>query len=109
MTLVEQDEQRWLVALYGAVSWVHNARSAGRVTLRRGQDIRDYTIRELGPTEAGPVLKRYLAIATATRPHFQATRHSPVEDFIVEAYRHPVFELTPSDHPAPRKAGTTVA
>jgi F420H(2)-dependent quinone reductase len=32
---VEQGGKRWLVAPYGAVSWVHNARAAGRVTLRR--------------------------------------------------------------------------
>jgi deazaflavin-dependent oxidoreductase (nitroreductase family) len=36
--LVQQDKQRWLVAPYGAVSWVLNARAAGRVTLRRGRD-----------------------------------------------------------------------
>ena len=29
---VEQDGRLWLVAPYGAVSWVHNARAAGRVT-----------------------------------------------------------------------------
>jgi hypothetical protein len=31
-TVVEQDGRRWLVAPYGEVSWVHNARAAGRVT-----------------------------------------------------------------------------
>ena len=37
VTLVEENERRWLVAPYGAVSWVHNARAAGRVTIRRGR------------------------------------------------------------------------
>src|SRR5439155_638684 len=36
VTLVQTGEGRWLVAPYGAVSWVRNARAAGRVTLRRG-------------------------------------------------------------------------
>jgi deazaflavin-dependent oxidoreductase (nitroreductase family) len=92
---VEQDGKNWLVAPYGAVSWVHNARAAGRVSLRHGRQTRDYAIREVSPGEAGPVLKRYVAIAGRTRAQFQATRDSPVQDFAAEADRHPVFELTP--------------
>jgi deazaflavin-dependent oxidoreductase (nitroreductase family) len=93
--LVEREQQRWLVAPYGAVSWVLNARAAGRVTLRRGRDRHDYTIRQLPPTEAGPILQRYLRIAPAARPYFQASKDSPAGDFVTEAHRHPVFELTP--------------
>jgi deazaflavin-dependent oxidoreductase (nitroreductase family) len=92
---VEYDGRRWLVAPYGPVSWVHNARAAGRVTLTRRRDTREYAIREVAPEEAGPILKRYVRIATATRRYFQATKDSPVQDFVTEAHRHPVFELTP--------------
>jgi deazaflavin-dependent oxidoreductase (nitroreductase family) len=95
VTVVEHDGKRWLVAPYGPVSWVHNARAAGRVTLRRRLDTREYAVREVSAQEAGPVLKRYVRIATATRPYFQATKDSPVQDFIAEADRHPVFELIP--------------
>jgi hypothetical protein len=49
----------------------------------------------VGAAEAGPVLKRHVAVATKTQPQFDAKRDSPVEDFIAEADRHPVFELTP--------------
>jgi deazaflavin-dependent oxidoreductase (nitroreductase family) len=91
--LVVQDSQRWLVAPYGDVPWVLNARAAGRVTLRRGRDRHDYTIRQLPPAQAGPILQRYIRIAPATRPYFQARKDSPVGDFIAEAHRHPVFEL----------------
>jgi deazaflavin-dependent oxidoreductase (nitroreductase family) len=94
---VEHDGRRWLVAPYGPVSWVHNARAAGRVTLTRRRDTREYAIREVAPEQAGPILKRYVRIATATRRYFLATRDSPVEDFVTEADRHPVFELTPVD------------
>jgi deazaflavin-dependent oxidoreductase (nitroreductase family) len=94
-TVVDQDGRRWLVAPYGEVSWVHNARAAGRVTLRRRGDRRDYAVREVAPGEAGPVLKRYVAVATATRPYFDADKDAPVEDFVAEAGRHPVFELVP--------------
>jgi deazaflavin-dependent oxidoreductase (nitroreductase family) len=95
VTLVDHDGKRWLVAPYGPVSWVHNARAAGRVSLRRRLDARGYAVREVSAREAGPVLKRYVRIATATRPYFQATVDAPVEAFVAEADRHPVFELTP--------------
>jgi deazaflavin-dependent oxidoreductase (nitroreductase family) len=102
---VEHGGRRWLVAPYGPVSWVRNARAAGQVSLTRRRDTRHYTIREASPDEAGPVLKRYARLAPSARPYFQATKDSPVEDFIAEADRHPVFELTPAgedrqhDHP----------
>jgi deazaflavin-dependent oxidoreductase (nitroreductase family) len=95
VTMVEHDGRRWLVAPYGPVSWVHNARAAGRVRVGRRGARRDYAVREVPATEAGPVLKRYVAVATATRPYFQAGKDAPVEDFVAEADRHPVFELLP--------------
>ncbi|KGM15674.1 hypothetical protein N867_06475, partial [Actinotalea fermentans ATCC 43279 = JCM 9966 = DSM 3133] len=39
VSLVERDGERWLVAPYGAVSWVRNARAAGVVTVRRGRRV----------------------------------------------------------------------
>ena len=78
------------------MSWVHNASATGRVSLTRRRDTRQYTIREVSPGQAGPILKRYVRIAPSTRPYFQATKDSRVEDFITEADRHPVFELMPA-------------
>jgi deazaflavin-dependent oxidoreductase (nitroreductase family) len=98
---VEHAGKRWLVAPYGAVSWVHNARAAGRVRLRRGRDTRDYAVREVGAEEAAPVLKRYLGIATKTRACFKAGENAPVEEFVAEAEGHPVFELTALSDAAP--------
>ena len=101
VTLVEQDGRSWLVAPYGAVSWVHNARAAGRVCIRRGRGSFDYSVREVGPDEAAPILKRYVGIASAARPYFQASKDSPVGVFRAEAHRHPVFELTAVDAETP--------
>jgi deazaflavin-dependent oxidoreductase (nitroreductase family) len=100
--VIEQDGRRWLVAPYGVVSWVHNARAAGQVRLARRRDTRDYSIREVGGQEAGPVLQLYVQIASATRQYFQADQNDPVESFVAEAGQHPVFELTPigPDSPA---------
>lgn len=97
VTIVEHDGRRWLVAPYGSVSWVHNARAAGRVGLGRRLGMHHYAIREASAVEAGPVLKRYVAVATATREYFRADKDSPVEQFVAEADRHPVFELIPID------------
>ncbi|MFI6324891.1 hypothetical protein ACIBG8_45730 [Nonomuraea sp. NPDC050556] len=43
------------------------------------------------------MLKRYVAIAAATRPYFRAAKDSPVAEFVAEAHDHPGFELL---HPA---------
>ncbi len=95
VTLVEEADRRWLVAPYGEVAWVRNARAAGRVTLSRGRSVETVEIVGVEPPEAGPVLKRYATEVTITRPFFDAKRDSPVEAFIAEAGRHPVFRITP--------------
>ncbi|MGW5381878.1 nitroreductase family deazaflavin-dependent oxidoreductase [Nocardia sp. NPDC003963] len=91
--IVEHEGRRWLVAPYGAVGWVHNARAAGSVRLTRRRTDRDHQVREVSAAEAGPVLRRYIEIASATRDYFLAGRGDPVERFVAEAERHPVFEL----------------
>jgi deazaflavin-dependent oxidoreductase (nitroreductase family) len=101
---VDYDGKRWLVAPYGAVAWVHNVRAAGHVSLRYGRTIREYAAREASADDAGPVLKRYVAIATKTRAQFTATPDSPAEAFVAEADGHPVFELAPA---APRDCSDT--
>jgi deazaflavin-dependent oxidoreductase (nitroreductase family) len=93
VTLVEEGTNRWLVAPYGEVSWARNAHAAGRVTLSRGRHTEMVVIIELGPEEAAPVLKQYVNKAPITRPFFDATPDSPLEAFVVEAPRHPVFRI----------------
>lgn len=92
---VDHAERRWLVAPYGAVSWVHNVRANPVVTVRYGRRRREYAASEVGPQEAAPVLKRYVNVATRTRQRFQASVDAPVEAFIAEAATHPVFVLEP--------------
>jgi deazaflavin-dependent oxidoreductase (nitroreductase family) len=89
--------RRWLVAPYGEVSWVRNARAAGQVELSRGLTRKSYSIRQASAQEAGPILKQYVQIASATRPYFAASTDSPVAAFVAEADRHPVFELIPQN------------
>jgi deazaflavin-dependent oxidoreductase (nitroreductase family) len=83
----------WLVAPYGARAWVKNARAAGQVTLSRGRRRVAVPIEEVGPDEAGPVLKEYLRQTPLARPFFNAAPDAPLADFVREASRHPVFRL----------------
>ena len=92
---VDHDGRRWLVAPYGPVSWVRNARAYRQVSLARRGDTREYIAREIPAGEAAAVLQRYVRLAPAARRCFRAGTASPVEDFAAEADRHPVFELTP--------------
>lgn len=100
VTLVEEGGERWLVAPYGEVAWVKNARAAGRVTLSRGRRSETASIAELGPAESAPVLKAYIKNVAVTRPFFDAQPDSPLEAFVAEAPRHPVFSIRPTTETA---------
>ncbi len=94
VTLVQHGDQIWLVAPYGPVDWVRNARAAGRVSLQGRAASGEFSVTELAADAAGPILKEYLGIAGAVRPYFTATTDSPVEAFVAEAPAHPVFALS---------------
>ncbi|MGZ4192408.1 MAG: nitroreductase family deazaflavin-dependent oxidoreductase, partial [Solirubrobacteraceae bacterium] len=83
-----------LVAPYGEVGWVRNARAAGEVQLRRARRSETLQIEEVAPTAAAPVLRQYLQQVRAVRPFFDVTLTSPLEAIEGEAPRHPVFRLT---------------
>jgi deazaflavin-dependent oxidoreductase (nitroreductase family) len=84
---------RWLVAPYGEVAWVRNARAAGEVTLRQGRHSETVKIEEVSAAEAAPVLREYIRRVSVTRPFFDAGAESPLEAFEAEASRHPVFRI----------------
>jgi len=92
--LVEDTTQRWLVAPYGAVGWVRNVRAGSPVFLRRGRRTETLDASEVDPGTAGPVLRQYLRTVRVTAPFFDADRTDPVDRFVEEAARHPVFRLT---------------
>ncbi len=92
--LVENDGERWLVSPYGMVAWVHNVRAQPEVTLRHSGRVETVHAEEVDPAAAGPVLQQYLRNVRITAPFFDAKGDDPVEKFIEEAPRHPVFRLT---------------
>jgi hypothetical protein len=75
------------------VSWVHNARAAGQVNLRRGRRRELLAVEEVGAAEAAPILRTYVNQVPVVRPYFVAGPGDPVEAFEAEAARHPVFRL----------------
>ena len=93
VSIVEEGGERWLVAPYGDRNWVKNARAAGWVELQRGRRRERVSVRELGPAEAVPVLRRYYEQGRVTRPFFDVSLRSSAEEWLAEAPRHPVFEL----------------
>jgi deazaflavin-dependent oxidoreductase (nitroreductase family) len=95
MLVIEQD-RRWLVAPYGHVEWVKNARASGHVTLSRGRRRTEYRIRQIEDDAAGRILKKYVKKAPIMIPYFEVGLASSEEEFATEARDHPVFELLPS-------------
>src|SRR5258708_23720679 len=71
--VMEEGGQRWLVAPYGATSWVRNARASGEVAIRRGGRSETLRIVEVGPDEAVPVLRTHLRHVPITRPYLDGT------------------------------------
>jgi len=94
VSVVQINEQRWLVAPYGTRNWVKNARVAGQVSLSRGGHSEVLTVEEEhDPTRCASVLKFYLDQEPITRRFFDAKRGAPNEAFAAEAHRHPVFRI----------------
>ncbi len=94
--ILVEDTERWLVAPYGEVGWVRNARAAGEVQITRSGHTENLSIEEAASEQAAPILQQYLKRVAVVRPFFDVTPDSPLEDFIAEAPRHPVFRLTRS-------------
>jgi deazaflavin-dependent oxidoreductase (nitroreductase family) len=97
VNLVEDDGERWLVSPYGDVGWVHNLRANPELVLWRGRHRESVYAEEIGSTDAGPILKRYVRQVRITAPFFDAKRNDPEESFVAEADRHPVFRLQPRE------------
>ena len=91
--LVEENGQRWLVAPYGEVSWVRNARATGEVTLSRKGRSETLKIHEANPQESAPILKHYINREKIVQPYFDISPDASLEALAAEAPRHPVFQL----------------
>ncbi|MCO6009183.1 nitroreductase family deazaflavin-dependent oxidoreductase [Actinoallomurus purpureus] len=98
--IMQNGDERWLVAAYGVTNWVHNARAAGEVQIARGRYRETLRVAELTPEDSVPVLRQYLREVPITRAYFDVTADSTDEQFAAEVSRHPVFRLvSDTSHP----------
>ncbi len=97
IVLVEEGHKRYLVAPYGVVDWVKNARASGQVHLSGRKVDEQLALVELPPEAAAPILKKYLQQFPLTGPYFEANLESPLSAFVEDAHSRPVFELRDLD------------
>jgi deazaflavin-dependent oxidoreductase (nitroreductase family) len=90
---IKHEGQRFLVAPYGAVAWVRNARAAGQVTLTRNGHRETVAVVECTRDQSAPVLREYVRAVPATRPYFDARPEDPLDRFTAEAAQHPVLRI----------------
>jgi deazaflavin-dependent oxidoreductase (nitroreductase family) len=95
--VMEADGQRWLVAPYGEVNWVKNARASGQVEHSRGGTSSRWKTEEVRGPEAVPPIRRYIMSVPVTAAYWEVDADSPEEAVSAASEQHPVFRLTP--HP----------
>jgi deazaflavin-dependent oxidoreductase (nitroreductase family) len=91
-----EDNRRYLVAPYGVVGWVQNVRAAGgRAQIKHSGRRENVRLQEVPAATAAPLLKQYVAKNRIVVPYFDAEPGDPVERFVSEADKHPVFVIQP--------------
>jgi deazaflavin-dependent oxidoreductase (nitroreductase family) len=104
--MFERDGRRWLFAQFGPVAWVRNLRVSGQAIVSRGRWHEEVAAVELSAEATASVLHDVVAPwlrgpmggmagTMAGRPIFNVALDAPVELFLAEAARHPIFEITP--------------
>jgi len=92
--VMDVDGSQWLVAPYGVVSWVRNARVAGLVELTRGRTKERFAVAEVTGEEAVPVLREYIRSVPVTRGYWDCGSDSTDVELAAQLPAHPVFRLT---------------
>lgn len=87
---VRHDGLTYLVAPYGEVSWVHNARAHPAATLRQGREVCRVVLREVDHPE---VVKRYYDREPIASRFMDVPGDGDVSDFASIPGRFPVFRV----------------
>jgi deazaflavin-dependent oxidoreductase (nitroreductase family) len=93
--VMEVGGQRWLVAPYGEVNWVKNARASGQVDLSRGGTSSRWKAEEVRGLEAVPAIRRYFTAVPVTSSYWEVEADSSDEAISAASEHHPVFRLAP--------------
>ena len=86
------DGVEYLVAPYGEVAWVGNARASSSVTLRKGKNTRRCTLVEV-TGEAAEVLKAYWDKEPFVHQYMDVPESPTVDDFANTGSAFPVFRV----------------
>jgi deazaflavin-dependent oxidoreductase (nitroreductase family) len=89
---IEVGGEQYLVAPYGEVSWVENARANQSVTLRHGASTRQCHLVEV-TDDAAEVVKAYWDREKFPRPYMDVPGEGDISDFASVAGRFPVFRV----------------
>ncbi|HEY6056617.1 MAG TPA: nitroreductase family deazaflavin-dependent oxidoreductase [Candidatus Limnocylindrales bacterium] len=102
IAILEVDGRRYVQSPFGEVNWVRNLRASGKAVVTKGSQREEVEATEVDPEAAGAVLQAGLApylrsrfTARIARRFFDVRADSTLRDFVVEAGRHPMFELHP--------------
>ena len=94
--VADYEHENYLVPMLGeGANWVANVRAAGgRAVLHYGRD-EVVRLEEVDERDRAPILKRYLQIAPAARPHIPVEPRAPLLEFERIGGRYPVFQIRP--------------
>lgn len=94
IAIVTLGDERYIVAGYSKAAWVSNVRAAGKVTLSRGGDVEQVTLRELPVDERTPVLREFLRTIRGGRSFLTVDSRATDAELAEAAGEHPVFRLS---------------
>lgn len=86
------DGAEYLVAPYGAVGWVENARANPRATLRKGRKTRGVQLVEV-TSDVAPVVAAYYERERFARPYMDVPDSPTLADFETASGLFPVFRI----------------
>jgi deazaflavin-dependent oxidoreductase (nitroreductase family) len=92
---IEMGGSEYLVAPYGAVSWVHNVRADPNVTLRHGSKRRSVRLQEVTGDVAAETVAAYYSRESFPRPYMDVPVNPTPSDFAAKATLFPVFRVEP--------------
>jgi deazaflavin-dependent oxidoreductase (nitroreductase family) len=84
---------RWLVAGWADAGWVKNLRASGWATLTKGTRVERVRTMEAPPEQAALALRAFVQERGGGRYAFGLDPDAPLETFVREAERHPVFQI----------------
>lgn len=94
VSLLNYEEQRWLVAGFAESDWVKNLRASGWGVLTKGTQHERIAVTEIAVEERPPVLQAFLQHVPGGRFAYDIAPDAPLEEFAAIAGNYPIFKIT---------------